>query len=105
MILSVLTAALLLAGSFLILLAALGLLRLPDIYCRSHAIGKATTLGISFLLLALLMALYPEENGLKVILIIFFQFLTIPISSHLLGLIAYRRKVPRWKGKKDHEDL
>ncbi|NJK90827.1 MAG: monovalent cation/H(+) antiporter subunit G [Blastochloris sp.] len=100
MITSLLTATLLLSGAFFILLAAIGLIRLPDIYCRSHAIGKAMTLGISSLLLALLVDLGLAQTGLKVVLAICFQFLTIPIGSHLLCLIARQHEVPRWTHKK-----
>lgn len=94
-----LTILLLLTGSFLILLAAIGLIRLPDIYCRSHAIGKAMTLGICSLMLALLFQLGLELTGIKVFLIICFQFLTIPVASHLLCLVARRSGIEPWRNK------
>ncbi|GAB4241617.1 MAG: hypothetical protein OHK005_04810 [Candidatus Methylacidiphilales bacterium] len=95
-----LTAALVLSGSIFILISAIGLLRFPDLYCRAHSMGKAMTLGITLLLLGLWVHLGVELSGLKVVLAIFFQFLTIPVAGHLLCLLASRKNLPRWRGGK-----
>ncbi len=95
MIREILSSVLLLAGSVLTLIATIGILRFPDVLCRAHALTKAMTLGIVLLLVALWISL-GREVGLKVLLAIGFQFLTIPISGHLLGLIVLKKKVPRW---------
>ncbi|HWT80996.1 MAG TPA: monovalent cation/H(+) antiporter subunit G, partial [Candidatus Methylomirabilis sp.] len=47
----VVPALLLLAGTFLIVLTGIGLLRFPDVYCRMHAAGKAGTLGVACIVL------------------------------------------------------
>ena len=86
----------LLTGLFLMITAAIGLVRLPDLYCRSHAVAKASSLGIFLLLIALWLELAPEISGLKLALAIFFQILTIPVSSHLVGLLARQKNLPRW---------
>lgn len=88
---------LLVAGTLWILVACIGLLRLPDLLCRSHAMGKAMTMGITLILLAVALHLGLEEAGLKVFLAILFQFLTIPVAGHLLSLLAYRKNIPRWR--------
>ena len=75
-------------GLFLMVTAAIGLLRLPDLFCRSHAVAKASSLGIFLLLIALWLDLSPQVSGLKLALAIFFQILTIPLSSHLMGKLA-----------------
>lgn len=93
----ILAGTLLLLGSFMVLIAAIGLLRLPDVLCRSHAVGKALTLGVSLLLLALFCDLEIRQQGFRVVLILIFQFLTIPISAHLLCRLALRRDIARWK--------
>lgn len=87
----------LLTGLALMLTAALGLVRLPDLYCRSHAVAKASSLGIFLLLIAMWIHLAGEISGLKILLAIFFQVLTIPISSHLVGMLAREKKLRRWK--------
>ncbi len=83
-------------GVFFVVLAAIGVLRLPDLYCRAHALGKAMTLGLTCLLLGLGFAV-PGVSWFKIAVAILFQFVTIPVASHLLCLAAYRRDVARWK--------
>lgn len=84
-------------GCLWIFVASVGLLKLPDLLCRSHAMGKAMTLGITLVLLAVGLQLGVAQAGLKIGLAILFQFLTIPVASHLFCLLAYRKNVPRWK--------
>ncbi len=82
-------------GCFFVLVAALGTLKLPDVYCRSHALGKAMTLGILLFLIGYGLRT-PEASWLKLSLILLFQLLTIPVASHLFCLIAYRKGARRW---------
>jgi len=93
----ILTAVCLVLGCVWILIASIGLVRLPDLLCRSHAMGKAMTLGITLVLLAVGIHLGLEQAGLKVFLAILFQFLTIPVAGHLLSLLAFRKNIPRWR--------
>lgn len=86
-----------LSGGFFILVAAIGLVRLPDLYCRAHALTKAMTLGILLVLLGMAIQLWTESITLKVGLAIFFQFVTIPVTGHLLAFVAYEKNFPRWK--------
>jgi len=82
------------AGVFFLFAAGLGVLRLPDAYCRMHASTKAASLGIGFLLLALALAFRETSVSTKALIIVFFIFLTAPVAGHLLGRAAYRRGVP-----------
>ncbi|HMP81938.1 MAG TPA: monovalent cation/H(+) antiporter subunit G [Verrucomicrobiota bacterium] len=91
------TVLLLLTGAFLILTAAIGVVRLPDVLCRSHAVAKALTLGMFLMLLGLWVHLDDSSAALKITLAIFFQLVTIPVASHLVGLLALQKKLPRWK--------
>jgi len=90
---------LVLSGSLLILAGAIGLVRLPDVLCRSHAVTKALTLGIFLMLIGLWLFLAEEGKGLKIALAIFFQMLTIPISGHLVSRLALQKNIPRWRHK------
>jgi len=90
---------LILTGSLLMLVAAIGLVRLPDVLCRSHAVAKALTLGIFLILVSMWLLLGEKQVGLKILLAIFFQLVTIPVSSHLLGQLAMRKNVERWKSR------
>lgn len=78
-----LVAFFLLSGVFFILIANLGILIMPDVICRAHALSKAVTLGFILMLIGLWMHLGTEAVGLKILLTILFQFITIPLSSHL----------------------
>lgn len=92
-----LTATLIITGALFILTAAIGVVRLPDVLCRSHAVAKALTLGMFLMLLGLWVHLGDSNAALKITLAIFFQLVTIPVASHLVGLLALQQKLPRWK--------
>lgn len=80
------------AGAAVMLAAMIGFLRLPDVYCRSHALGVGMTLGFSLLVLGLWCELGTGSGGLKLLAAIVFQFATIPVASHLLVLQARRHE-------------
>jgi len=85
-------------GAFLMFLAGLGLLRLPDIFLRMSAATKASTLGAGFILLAA--ALYFDDLGTtsRAIATIFFLLLTGPVAAHRIARAAYFDGSPLWDG-------
>ena len=84
-------------GALFILLAGIGLLRMPDLYLRISVTTKAATLGVGLLLLGT--ALYFSEVSIttRAIAIILFLFLTAPIGAHLIGRASYFIGLPMWK--------
>lgn len=76
-------------GLFFMLVAAIGVLRMPDLFTRMHAATKASTLGISGIALAALMHFADATVAPRVLLIILFFFLTAPVGAHALGRAAY----------------
>ncbi len=74
-------------GSFFLFLAALGLIRMPDMYDRMQAGTKATTLGTMLFLIGLAMA-EPSWAGKSALLILFVIF-SNPLSSHALARAAH----------------
>lgn len=82
----------LITGSTLMLFASLGLLRFCDALCRAHALAKATSFGICLMLVGLWIAQGNEIAGLKLLLVICFLLLTIPLASHLVCLLSYRQQ-------------
>lgn len=76
---------LLLLGGAFALIAALGVLRLPDLLTRMHASTKAGTLGSSLILIAAAMIYAETEVTVRVIAIIIFLMLTAPIGAHMIG--------------------
>jgi multicomponent Na+:H+ antiporter subunit G len=89
-------AALLLAGTFLIVLAGIGLIRFPDVYCRMHAAGKAGTLGVILIILGAMVNFAGSDQDIwfRGVLAIFFQFLTAPAATHLLARASYLCEYP-----------
>ncbi|MEM0899571.1 MAG: monovalent cation/H(+) antiporter subunit G [Pseudomonadota bacterium] len=86
---AIIASLLLIIGAFFALLAAMGLWRFPDIYCRSHSASKAGTLGSGLMLLAL--AVHAGDLGTvtRAIAGVLFFLLTAPLSAHLLARAAY----------------
>jgi multicomponent Na+:H+ antiporter subunit G len=85
-------------GSVLLLIAAVGTLRLPDIFLRMSATSKASSLGASCLLLALAIASADVGIAVRAIAGTAFLLLTTPVASHMIGRAAYLSGVPLWKG-------
>ena len=84
-------------GAIAILLAAIGILRMPDLYLRLSVTTKAATLGAGFILIG--SAFHFQEVGVtsRVVAIIFFITLTAPVSAQLIGRVAYLIKAHKWK--------
>jgi multicomponent Na+:H+ antiporter subunit G len=81
-----------LAGAVLLFLAALGLIRMPDVFNRMQAGTKATTLGSMLFLIGI--AIVKPEWWSKIILLILFIVFTNPISSHALARAAHFVGIP-----------
>ncbi|KAF3361811.1 hypothetical protein PHSC3_001577 [Chlamydiales bacterium STE3] len=86
------TAFFLLFGSLFILIGSLGVLNMPDTLCRTHALSKALTLGLSSMLIGLWINLGTDIAGLKIFLCICFQLATIPLSGHLIAYYFWHQK-------------
>lgn len=87
---------LLLIGVSFSLLSAIGLIRLPDVYTRSHAISKSANLGVFCTLFAtfLFFLITKEYISVRLFLGILFVFITSPIVAHMINRAAYRSHVP-----------
>ena len=78
------------AGTGLILVAGLGIVRMPDLLTRMHASSKAGTLGVSLILVAVAFTLPDPAIVMRVVLTILFLFLTAPLSAHMIARAGYR---------------
>ena len=85
-----LAAALLLAGGALLVVAAWGVIRLPDALSRQHAATKAGTLAVSLVCLGAMLAAGESAWTLRLAVIVVFLLLTLPVASHLLARAALR---------------
>lgn len=92
------SAILLVVGAFFMLLAALGILRLPDLFMRLQAATKASTLGVSCMLLAAAMHFQDMAVTTRAVLVVAFFFLTAPVGAHMIARAAYAVGAPLWEG-------
>ncbi|MCB0192937.1 MAG: monovalent cation/H(+) antiporter subunit G [Anaerolineae bacterium] len=91
-------------GAAFMLISAIGVIRLPDLYLRMSASTKSSTLGVIFVLLAA--ALFFDELSVisRAIAAIAFLLLTAPVAAHRMGRAAYFNGVPLWEGTR-YNDL
>ncbi len=97
----VLLAVLYAVGVFFNVAAVVGLLRMPDVYCRLHSSSKNTTLGSALIIGGL--ALREVQVGAlpaaaKILFIGLLLLIVTPIGSHALARAAYLYGVPLWEG-------
>ena len=85
-------------GAGFCLVAALGILRFPDLYTRMHSASKAGTLGAGVMLLAIAISSGAPDVVTRAIAGFLFLLLTAPIAAHLLARAAYVAGYPPWEG-------
>jgi monovalent cation/proton antiporter MnhG/PhaG subunit len=83
-------ALLLVVGSIVVLLAAIGVARFPDAFMRMHAATKAGVIGTGLCMLGVALGFGDQATWVKVTLIVVFLLVTTPIASHVLGRAAWR---------------
>jgi len=93
-----LTAILWLAGSAFALLAAIGVLRMPDVFTRMQASTKASTLGVGCLLMGAALQMGDFASFTTIASIGAFMLLTTPVGAHVIARASYCAGVPLWKG-------
>lgn len=104
LLIDILTICSLLVGMFFMVVAAIGLIRLPDFYNRLHAATMGVSMGIGGLLVAGMLALsiHPDASPVAIIarslLVILFQFVANPVGTHLLAKAAHLDRAKIWAG-------
>lgn len=95
--LDIITAILLILGAVFVLIAGLGVLRMPDIFLRLSATSKAGTLGVG-LMLAATVLYFDAGIAARALATIVFLLLTTPVAAHRIGRAAYLTGAPLWEG-------
>ena len=96
MIREILVSLFLIIGGLLSLVAAIGLIRLPDLFMRMHAATKTGTVGVSVIVIAMMIHFGNLTVTSRGILVIAFFLLTAPVAAHMIGRAAYRSGVSLW---------
>jgi multicomponent Na+:H+ antiporter subunit G len=89
-VLDVAGGVLILLGALLSLVAAVGLLRFPDLLTRMHSAAKPQVLGLLLVALGLACVLRDLSASLLLLLTVLAQMVTSPVSGHMLGRASYR---------------
>jgi multicomponent Na+:H+ antiporter subunit G len=90
MIWTLLCGLLCVSGSFFLMVAAIGIVRMPDLYTRMHAATKAPTLGLGLLLIGATCFFHSLAVLGMVLVVILFIIITTSVASHLLAKSAYQ---------------
>jgi multicomponent Na+:H+ antiporter subunit G len=84
-------------GAFFFFAGTVGLLRLPDVYSRLHALSKVDNLGLGFVVAGLMLQSGTATGALKLALIWVLALASSAAASHLVARYAMRRGIAPWR--------
>lgn len=89
-----------LVGLLFIVVSAIGLWRLPDLYTRAHAASKSSTLGVMCILLGVFFHFWLIKGHFNptILLGVLFLFITGPVGGHIMSRSSYIAGVKPWSG-------
>lgn len=87
---------LLLLAASVVFLAAIGLLKMPDLPTRMHATTKSGVLAIVLIMIAVALFFARADITARALAIIAFTFITAPIAAHAIGRAGYLSGVALW---------
>jgi multicomponent Na+:H+ antiporter subunit G len=83
-------------GVFFSLVAAVSLIRLPDLYTRAHGASKSETLGAVLTLAAVAITFGSDLSTVKTALLLLFMFITNPTAAHAIVRAAAEQDIEPW---------
>jgi multicomponent Na+:H+ antiporter subunit G len=89
---------LMLIGVLLLMIAGIGIVRMPDIFLRMSAASKASSLGAGCVLLSVAVSAADIAVTVRALAGLLFLLLTAPVAAHMIGRAAYMIGAPLWKG-------
>ncbi len=92
------------SGTFFLMVSAIGLLRFPDFYTRTHAVGKSETLGSILVLSGLAVYNGWELTTVKILFIVFFVIIASPTATHAVARAALRSGLQPWTRRQKSAD-
>lgn len=93
LLIDIASGALIAVGCFFILIGALGLVRMPDVYTRAHGTSLIDTAGAGFLILGLMLQAGWSLVSLKLLFVLAISFFTLPVVAHALAQAALHENV------------
>lgn len=89
-VLDVVASVFLVLGAFFALVAAIGVVRFPDVLSRMHAATKPQTFGLLLILTGLALRIRELHDLTLIVIVMAFQALTAPVSAHMVGRATFR---------------
>jgi multicomponent Na+:H+ antiporter subunit G len=96
-ILSIISIIFIIAGLFFLIVAAIGVVRLPDVFSRSHAVSLTDSLGAFLMLFGLALHEGLGINTLKILVVLVLLYILNPVISHATIRAALRAGLKPWK--------
>ena len=87
------------AGLFFLIVAAIGVIRLPDVFSRSHAISLTDSLGAFLMLIGIALHEGLGTNMLKILVVLSLLYIINPVITHATVRAAVRSGIKPWKKK------
>jgi len=94
----ILVSVFLLAGATFMVLAAVGIVRLPDLPTRMHASTKAGAMGAMFTMAGVALHFADSVVFARAFAIVIFILITSPIAAHVIGRAGYFTGTTLWDG-------
>ena len=85
------------SGLFFLLVAAIGVIRLPDVFSRSHAVSLTDSLGAFLMLVGIALQEGLSTNTLKILVVLALLYILNPVISHATVRAALRSGLKPWK--------
>ncbi|ATG75628.1 Na+/H+ antiporter subunit G [Zobellella denitrificans] len=93
------TGLLMLLGSFLMLLAGIGIIRMPDLLTRMHATSKAGALGAGLMAVGFAVFFFADTSVVvRALAVVVFVIMTAPIAAHVMARAGYFVGIKLWEG-------
>lgn len=93
---SLLGIGLILVGLYFVLVSAIGVVRFPDVYSRSHAVGLTDSVGAFYLLLGLAVYQGFSTNMVRILVVLALLYLINPVITHATVRAALRSGLKPW---------
>ena len=85
------------AGLFFLIVAAIGVIRLPDVFSRSHAVSLTDSLGAFLMLVGIAFHEGLGKSTLKILVVLALLYILNPVIAHATIRAALRSGVKPWK--------
>ena len=87
------------SGLFFLIVAAIGVIRLPDVFSRSHAVSLTDSLGAFLMLVGIALHEDLGTSTLKIIVVLALLYILNPVIAHATVRAALRSGLKPWKKK------